>query len=292
MLRRAFTLIELLVVIAIIAILAAILFPVFAQAKEAAKKTADLSNLKQIATASQIYLSDSDDVLMIAYPDNNLASYTTPATRTPTSPLGLARRQAFWTNSLQPYMKNYAMHAIPGAPRTNWFNIGSDVNPTNYEDGTTYNSYLNAWSATATDAPAEVVEFWPGNGKQNLYGFGNCYPLPYFNQSGFPSFAAMGSTPYQFRNTGADCLGNLGIWSGSDAAPYIYKVFGNGFNQSYTDGHAGFTPMTGARSIWSKLQADGTLGADGSWNYDLVDGDQNGCYYAAPMAPVRSGRGQ
>ncbi|MBX3111911.1 MAG: prepilin-type N-terminal cleavage/methylation domain-containing protein [Fimbriimonadaceae bacterium] len=59
---RGFTLIELLVVIAIIAILAAILFPVFAQAKEAAKRTSDLSNLKQLNTATQIYLGDYDDV--------------------------------------------------------------------------------------------------------------------------------------------------------------------------------------------------------------------------------------
>lgn len=59
--KRAFTLIELLVVIAIIAILAAILFPVFAQAKEAAKKTSDLSNQKNIVTGSMIYMSDSDD---------------------------------------------------------------------------------------------------------------------------------------------------------------------------------------------------------------------------------------
>lgn len=58
---RAFTLIELLVVIAIIAILAAILFPVFAQAKVAAKKTADLSNIKQIGTGLMIYLADYDD---------------------------------------------------------------------------------------------------------------------------------------------------------------------------------------------------------------------------------------
>ena len=61
--RRAFTLIELLVVIAIIAILAAILFPVFAQAKVAAKKTADLSNLKNNMMATLIYTSDADDFL-------------------------------------------------------------------------------------------------------------------------------------------------------------------------------------------------------------------------------------
>ena len=61
MLRKAFTLIELLVVIAIISILAAILFPVFAQAKVAAKKTVDLSNVKQLGTATAIYLSDNED---------------------------------------------------------------------------------------------------------------------------------------------------------------------------------------------------------------------------------------
>jgi prepilin-type N-terminal cleavage/methylation domain-containing protein len=56
--KKAFTLIELLVVIAIIAILAAILFPVFAQAKMAAKKSADLSNTKQIGIGMYLYLSD------------------------------------------------------------------------------------------------------------------------------------------------------------------------------------------------------------------------------------------
>ena len=61
--KKAFTLIELLVVIAIIAILAAILFPVFAQAKLAAKKTADLSNVKQNMTAVLIYTNDADDIL-------------------------------------------------------------------------------------------------------------------------------------------------------------------------------------------------------------------------------------
>jgi prepilin-type N-terminal cleavage/methylation domain-containing protein/prepilin-type processing-associated H-X9-DG protein len=59
--KKAFTLIELLVVIAIIAILAAILFPVFAQAKEAAKKTACLSNEKQLSLGILMYLNDYDD---------------------------------------------------------------------------------------------------------------------------------------------------------------------------------------------------------------------------------------
>ncbi len=63
MLRKAFTLIELLVVIAIIAILAAILFPVFAQAKVAAKRTTNLSNYKQDVTAMLMYAADSSDVI-------------------------------------------------------------------------------------------------------------------------------------------------------------------------------------------------------------------------------------
>jgi prepilin-type N-terminal cleavage/methylation domain-containing protein len=67
--NRAFTLIELLVVIAIIAILAAILFPVFAQAKQAAKRTATISNIKQLALGNVMYANDYDDVVVTVWQD-------------------------------------------------------------------------------------------------------------------------------------------------------------------------------------------------------------------------------
>ena len=95
--RKAFTLIELLVVIAIIAILAAILFPVFAQAQEAAKKTSCLSNDKQMATALFMYAGDNDDTLC-------QTSWEMDATH----PF-----QVHWSFLMQPYIKSYQMFVCP-----------------------------------------------------------------------------------------------------------------------------------------------------------------------------------
>lgn len=106
MTRRAFTLIELLVVIAIIAILAAILFPVFAQAKQAAKKTATLSQFKQIGTALQIYGADYDD----AFPTWSEYWYMYYVDR-PNAGLDTADR--YWDSKLQPYVKSGKPPAAP-----------------------------------------------------------------------------------------------------------------------------------------------------------------------------------
>ncbi len=98
--RKAFTLIELLVVIAIIAILAAILFPVFAQAKTAAKMTTGTSNLKQIALGLQMYSQEYDDLAVYDYG----TSYT---------------RADTWVGDIYPYVKNRSIFFDPlkGEPR-------------------------------------------------------------------------------------------------------------------------------------------------------------------------------
>lgn len=96
--RNAFTLIELLVVIAIIAILAAILFPVFAQARAKARQTACLSNQKQVALATMMYVQDYDET----YPVNNFAYGT-----------GVAPFLSSWMIHLDPYQKNLQVLECP-----------------------------------------------------------------------------------------------------------------------------------------------------------------------------------
>jgi len=105
--RSGFTLIELLVVIAIIAILAAILFPVFAQAREQARKTSCFSNTKQWALGEIMYIQDYDETFTPAW------NASQPILRDN----GSVYRTAFpWNALVQPYMKSIQMNLCPDNP--------------------------------------------------------------------------------------------------------------------------------------------------------------------------------
>ncbi len=174
--KKAFTLIELLVVIAIIAILAAILFPVFARAKAAAKKISDLNNAKQIGTATMIYLQDYDDVLYghrwnCNYSGGGGAAdvcheYLTDPSN-PASPLvpeaqildpANSAKRYFWAYMLFPYTKNYGLYKDPAATITT-FAPGDKAG----------SGYVYNFPGVAVGA---------GYGGQNSYGHNDAYLSP------------------------------------------------------------------------------------------------------------------
>ena len=161
-LNLGFTLIELLVVIAIIAILAAILFPVFAQAKLAAKKTADLSNMKQTATGVLIYMSDADDIFPLAsfdsVPYNQANSYR-------------------WSSSLciGPYTKNVNMFTTPGDPVTFSLPPALILNPVERRLRVANNSYMANAMSTLYFVAGYFPPFVTAANARGVFGAGSYY---------------------------------------------------------------------------------------------------------------------
>jgi prepilin-type N-terminal cleavage/methylation domain-containing protein/prepilin-type processing-associated H-X9-DG protein len=210
--RRAFTLIELLVVVAIIAILAAILFPVFAQAKVAAKKTQDLGNCRQIGIAVMLYAQDFDDAF--------------PLTNFPVS-------SNTWTQHLQPYIKNRGIYRSPADTSTNWPPAGmAETHP----DFLTYRMtsyFLNAYmsgghfggrfaSITAIASPADTIylALSPDNVVRDHFA-------PFF--WGDPP-----EIPDPF-------MQNMTWDSGKQETKSLrLRAFTDGANYTFTDGHAKF----------------------------------------------------
>jgi prepilin-type N-terminal cleavage/methylation domain-containing protein/prepilin-type processing-associated H-X9-DG protein len=147
---RAFTLIELLVVIAIIAILAAILFPVFAQAREKARQSACLSNCNQIGKGLMMYAQDYDERLPKAW-------YGPPGSAT-NQPYGTPGHHK-WMDALYPYVKNQGVFTCPSDSRGNPYLYLGGPNPGSVNGGRNYGSYgMNAayWGANDPYTPPQA----------------------------------------------------------------------------------------------------------------------------------------
>jgi len=247
--RKAFTLIELLVVIAIIAILAAILFPVFAQAKAAAKKTNALSQTKQIGTAWQIYAADYDD----------LAVHVSSG-----GPQGVARTD-FWVVML-PYHKNVQLffssertetgcyyHNATDRLNTTWGKAIYDLNPTGRCLGYGYNWGPQIYAGggvldreqfiNGVDGAAGTLQ--PGRSltsfdePANLFVFGDTYDTPRPTIGMYPNSAG----------GKAWILDTFPVTAATRQSSFRW---GGRFNVSYADGHSkavqyrgGLTPGVG-----------------------------------------------
>jgi len=249
--RTAFTLIELLVVIAIIAILAAILFPVFAQAKAAAKSSSCVSNLKQQTLAVLMYSNDNDDIFPMGSINFN-GMYGTYWTGTGfvgwQFPCGNGQLDCNTAgNSVQPYQKNTAIDLCPAVGSGSYNVYGY---PAGQKPGTTYtfNGDIQGYSTTAVANPTLTVVMWAGVLNNRFEG--RVTPAPVLN-CGYSQTAPCIYVP--------NPTGSLQV-NGSSDSPAIYDYPGSNYvwpsyskwlhnqgdNMSNTDGHVKFHHLNGS----------------------------------------------
>ena len=270
--KKGFTLIELLVVIAIIAILAAILFPVFAQAREKARSSSCLSNTKQFGTAAQLYTDDWDETYAPSFIPEQLVNWDLKAAEYKNYPCNnfvasdyttsggtyFKNKQWSWMDSMFPYVKNLNMYKCPSHKdacgygmnaefKTNFKELTTTGNPS-YITDTNFATY-GVLSATQIKNPSMLVLF----GDTTVYGDAT-------------TTAPNGETTRKFVLSLAPfCLNDHFMTSsGSNHAPNVSwtgRRHLEGTNFTFADGHAkyykfkqgpteGVSTTTGSQYDW------------------------------------------
>lgn len=234
--KKAFTLIELLVVIAIIAILAAILFPVFAQAKEAAKKTAGLSNTKQVGLALAMYGGDNDDTAVNNNNNDWHWEWFAPGNN-------YAWVETTWISMLQPYIKNWDLFVPPGASASDGLYASYDYSP--------QSPFKSGGNLGRAASGLVLNNYYQGNGAEQLFQGGG-KSLTAVQNPACMVFVGEGGAPptdngYDYQFIGWYGLGHLILdpaakkptlrndyyWQGA----YIGRYAG-GTNVAFMDGHS------------------------------------------------------
>jgi len=222
--RSGFTLIELLVVIAIIAILAAILFPVFAQAREKARQTSCLSNMKQIMTGVKMYDQDYDENSLYNWYMYNpqLGAYTT------------------YSETLLPYIKNTQIFICPSASQqvasysTACGTTGVKVVSTYIYPAWLYYNYWN-WFNTIMFAG------FPGYQSGCYGGYGGCVGAEFANYPAESAFLMEGYLiayyPVTGMQMGSACQIGFDLNYTTSTGGPVWR-HNTGMNFSFCDGHA------------------------------------------------------
>ena len=220
--RSGFTLIELLVVIAIIAILAAILFPVFARAREKARQTSCLSNVKELSLGIAMYTQDYDETLPYAAlwePYNNGAG-----------PLH------WWEDMIFPYTKNQQIYLCPsGTPFGIWYPMANCAafSPAVSDYDTC--DWLMGQKIAQLQAPAQTLQIFDAQSTCEIWGAGGT-DLSAADQ--------------------AWVVAKTGCSNGEGPGPYVSNNAHNGgFNTSFMDGHAKWLKNS-TRGMWTPGGSD------------------------------------
>ena len=245
--KSAFTLIELLVVIAIIAILAAILFPVFARARENARRSSCSSNIKQIGLGFQQYIQDYDEKFPLV-----------AGGATTTAASGLQSQG--WAIQLQPYLKSTQIFQCPSETNTPSAAATSSTNAaygtTNFSDYW-YNSRLAGASQARVDQVSSTVINGDGQNGTASYVFNGEIIT---NDASIPATTTSASTtpiPTTLNNTGDNVFGLRHL---------------DGLNYGFADGHVKWF-KSGTNVILNKV-------ANGTESYQYTVSGQDPTFYA------------